>query len=217
MADHFLAQKTVRGFALGECMSALQKAIRRCDEKSAVCWAVEMDQSGHGKILWNRLLVITTEDVGLADPYLPATIRALYENWCDFQPRKGKPKHSDRLWTLHAVILLARAPKSRRVDNAIWASYAVEEPLLDEIPDYALDAHTARGKRMGAKVGDQDSYAVENEVDLGFNFWNERKLWYRKTAGRDHSNKWFNLQWRSGKGDRQPRRDPEPPQEESLF
>ena len=192
---HFLAQKTIRGFKLGEVMSALQKAIRRGDEKQAVCWAVEMDQSGFGTHLWSRLTVIVSEDVGLAWPEGPATIRALHENWKDFQPKKGR-KHSDRLWTLHAVMLLTRAPKSRRVDNAIWATYAVEEPIVDEIPDYALDAHTARGKGMGARVGDQGSYHVENEADLGHNYWNERKLEVRETFGRQMSNDWFNTQWK---------------------
>ena len=193
---HFFDQGTIRGFKLGECVSAFQKAIRRGDEQGAVCWAVEIDQSGFGNILWSRILVITTEDVGLAWPEGPAVIRALYENWKDFQPKKGRPKHSDRLWTLHAVMLLARSQKSRRVDNAIWASYAVEEPLVAEIPDYALDSHTARGKALGKRKGDQSSYMVENEADLGDNFWYTRKEEYRARVGLDYSRSWFNAQGR---------------------
>ena len=211
-SSDFLSQKTVRGFVLAECMSALQKAIRRCDERAAVCWAVEMDQSGHGKMLWNRLLIICSEDIGLAEPHLPAQIRALYENWNDLA---GKPAIPNRLFTLHAVMLMARARKSRRVDNAIWASYAVEEPLLDEIPDYALDYHTKRGRQMGSKMGDQSGYEVENEADLGHNFWNERKLEYRQRVGRSRSNEWFKTQWNRNQRDT-PAPAP-PPDDPALF
>jgi replication-associated recombination protein RarA len=78
-------------------------------------------------------------------------VRALYENWLD--ARKGKPKEQqfavgERLFLLHATIILARAPKSRTVDHALMVIYEGDrEPL--EIPDWAVDRHTARGKRMG--------------------------------------------------------------------
>jgi replication-associated recombination protein RarA len=194
-----MAQETVRGFVLGEVMSALQKSIRRCDEEGAICWAVEMDQSGHGQMLWNRLLIITSEDIGLAEPDLPAQIRALYDNWKEARARRS-PAIPERLFVLHAVMLMARARKSRRVDNAIWASYAIPEPLAAEIPDYAIDGHTARGRREGRSntaEKNPDSYALVNEADLGHNPYDVRKQAYRQEHGFGASKKQFQVQGKS--------------------
>jgi replication-associated recombination protein RarA len=54
---------------------------------------------------------------------------------------------SSRLFLVHAVLYLARSPKSRIVDNLLNIVYNADERL--EIPDYALDMHTYRGRKMG--------------------------------------------------------------------
>ena len=148
MSWNFLQQKTMRGFELGEVVSALQKSVRRNDEKQAVQWAAEMDQSGFGSYLWNRLTIITSEDVGVGWPEGPAVIAALRKSYEDMVS-KGRRGGSERIFVIHAVMLLARAKKSRRVDVAIWSAYGNEKPEFPEIPDYALDWHTNRGRAMG--------------------------------------------------------------------
>jgi len=148
MTFNFLSQRTMRGFVLGEVVSALQKSIRRNDEKQAVQWAAEMDQSGFGSYLWNRLTIITSEDVGVGWPEGPAVIASLRKSYEDMVA-KGRRGGSERIFVIHATMLLARAKKSRRVDVAIWAAYGNEKPEFPEIPDYALDWHTARGRAMG--------------------------------------------------------------------
>jgi replication-associated recombination protein RarA len=193
-----MMQVTVRGFRLGECLSALQKGIRRCDEAVALTMAVEMDQSGHGQMLWNRLLIIASEDIGLAEPQLPAQVRALYENWRDARERRNASK-PERLFVLHAVMLMARAKKSRVVDNAIWATYGVEEPLVPEIPEYALDGHTARGRQLGrgsTQATNPEAFALINEADLGENPYVIRKEEYRARVGFAHSRDVFHRQGR---------------------
>jgi replication-associated recombination protein RarA len=72
---------TCRGYRQDEVVSCLQKAIRRGLEDDALFWAVELDESGWGEYAWSRLVVICSEDVGLADPHMPSTIAALYSNW----------------------------------------------------------------------------------------------------------------------------------------
>jgi len=58
-------------------------------------WAVELDASGWGEYCWSRLIVIVSEDVGLAEPLMPSVIRALYENWNSIRKRrKGPPRSS---------------------------------------------------------------------------------------------------------------------------
>lgn len=143
----FMQRKTIRGYVLGEVVSALQKAIRRGDEAQATWWAAELDQSGFATHCWNRLIVIASEDVGIAWPEGPAVIRALHQTWVETAARRNVHR-PERLFMQHAAMLLARAPKSRRVDTAAWANYGTPGQYF-EIPDYALDLHTARGRSMG--------------------------------------------------------------------
>jgi|SRR6516165_517004 len=139
---------TERGYDFGEVASALQKSIRRGSEDEALYWAAELDRSGYSDYCWRRLLVICSEDVGLAEPHLPATIRALYDNYVEFK-RKEKEggKSSWRMFLVHAVLLLARAKKSRIVDHAKMVQWDNLE--VRDIPDVALDKHTLAGKRKG--------------------------------------------------------------------
>lgn len=167
MGNPWYEKPTVRGYSNPDVASALQKCIRRGDERQAVYWAVELDRSGYGKYVWRRLLIITSEDVGLAEPNLPATIRALYETWQELAATRNKHE-PERLMLCHAVMLLARAKKSRRVDHALCAHYPNNERLY-EIPDEAYDLHTLKGKRMGRGLDHwyAEAAKLENEADLG--------------------------------------------------
>lgn len=136
---------TRRGFELALVVSALQKSIRRGQEEAAVYWALEMDNSGFCAYAFRRLAVICSEDVGLAEPTLPATIEALRRSW--ERERERKKWATGGLFLVHATLLLARAPKSRIVDNALIAVGADQEPRA--IPDEALDVHTRTGRQRG--------------------------------------------------------------------
>ena len=131
--------RTPDGHALPEVVSALQKAIRRGHEDDALYWAKQMDDGGFGAYAWRRLLIIVSEDVGLAWPTGPAVIRSLYATWAMEQ------MHRPQMMLVHAVLLLVRAPKSRLVDHALIAGGT--EPR--QVPDEALDMHTERGRAMG--------------------------------------------------------------------
>ena len=141
--------ETQRGYDIYELLSALQKDIRRGNEYQAVHWAVELE-SFNAKMVWNRLRVIASEDVGLANPLAPIIIDVLEREYIAFKDPKDEEKVSHRLFLVHAVLLLARSPKSRIVDNLLNVVYNDESKL--EIPDYALDMHTYRGKKMGRGV-----------------------------------------------------------------
>jgi replication-associated recombination protein RarA len=130
-----------------ELLSALQKEIRRGKEYNAVFWAVELE-SFNAKALWNRLRVIASEDVGLANPVAPLIIDVLEKQYKD---AKGRKNDSWRLFLVHAVLFLARSPKSRMVDDLLIAVYSNTKYRNErlEIPDYALDMHALRGRKMG--------------------------------------------------------------------
>ena len=137
----FDAPRTPKGYELHEVISALQKEIRRCKDYEAVYWAIELE-AFNPTALWNRLKIIASEDIGIANPNASLLVDVLEKQYM----AAGK-NDSSRLFLVHAVLHLARSPKSRIVDNLLTVVYNSEERL--EIPDYALDKHTYRGRKMG--------------------------------------------------------------------
>jgi replication-associated recombination protein RarA len=139
--------QTQKGYDIYELLSALQKDIRRGKEYEAMFWAAELE-SFNSKTLWNRLRVIASEDIGIANPLAPLVIDVLEKEYDD---ARGRENDSYRLFLTHAVLFLARSRKSRIVDdllNVVYGEIQLEDKKLP-IPDYALDMHTLRGKKMG--------------------------------------------------------------------
>jgi replication-associated recombination protein RarA len=150
-AFRFAEQITPGGYRCDEASSALQKSIRRGLEADAIYWASELDIAGYAGYCWRRLRLICSEDVGLAWIEGPSVIAALYDAWLETTKREkaGRGVGNGALFLTHAVIALARAPKSRIVDNAVNLFYSHREAVRRDLPDYALDAHTARGRTLG--------------------------------------------------------------------
>jgi replication-associated recombination protein RarA len=143
-------KQTSRGYDIYELASALQKDIRRGNEYEALFWAVELE-SFNSKMLWNRLRVIASEDIGIANPLAPLVIDVLEK---EYYGAKIKKNDSYRLFLTHAVVFLVRSPKSRIVDdllNVVYGEIQHEDKKLP-IPDYALDMHTLKGKKMGRGI-----------------------------------------------------------------
>jgi len=139
---------TKRGYDFYECLSAMQKSIRRKLEYDAMYWAVEVE-SFNPKTLWNRLTIIASEDIGLACPLVPLLIDVLARQYFDCHRRK---KYSEaRLFLSNAILLLAWSPKSRMVDDfllTVLGEIEFEHKNLP-MPDWALDKHTRKGREMG--------------------------------------------------------------------
>lgn len=162
-----MLKKTTNGYTFFEVSSAFQKSIRRGLEEEALYWGAELDKSGYGEYLWKRMRIIVSEDIGLAEPTLPAVIYSLYQMWVGLRKKKDEKNFPERLYVVHAIILLARAKKSRIVDHATITYYKGEFPRRD-IPDYALDKHTMRGRRMGRGFEHffSEGMKLENQADL---------------------------------------------------
>lgn len=150
MAEYELI--TEGGYPLDECMSALQKEIRRGHEKEALYWAIELN-SKFPNVCWKRLVTIVTEDIGAANPQLVNTVANLYQVVMNL--RKESKTHDYDLCILsYAVLAMARSPKSREADDAVnevLRDRRIGEFVL-EVPDYAIDKHTSRGKKLGRDV-----------------------------------------------------------------
>jgi replication-associated recombination protein RarA len=139
---------TVGGYPADQITSWLQKAIRRGDEEAACFCASELDLSGMGWQLWRRLRIVASEDIGLAFPGVATEVAQLYLNWLS---EKKLKKGSERIFLMHAVLLLARAPKSRITDHLLMIEYEGAREKR-EIPSYARDMHTRAGRMRGRGV-----------------------------------------------------------------
>jgi replication-associated recombination protein RarA len=140
---------TVGGYPMDEITSWLQKAIRRGDEEAAAFCASELDLSGQSWLLWRRLKIIASEDVGLAQPGIATEVSQLFMNWL---AEKKLKKGTERIFLIHCVLLLARAPKSRIVDNLLIALYEGERPVREIPHGYVRDMHTRGGRQRGRGV-----------------------------------------------------------------
>jgi replication-associated recombination protein RarA len=139
---------TANGFAVDELRSVLQKSIRRGLVEEAALAAYELFANGleTEEVLWRRLEIIATEDVGLGLPSAPAIIDALYA-----QATRMLDRGDRWIYCAHAVRLLATAPKDNMsMELAGWTKAVVmkgeRKPIVE---DYMLDVHTRRGAEMG--------------------------------------------------------------------
>lgn len=173
---------TKKNYDFFEVSSAFQKSIRRGLEEDALFWATELMRSNYHKYLWKRMIIMVSEDIGLANPDLPSQIMALHAAHLLLKDQKSEWE----LPTFHAILLLVRSSKSRIVD---WAKgKSLDQYYLREhdkrIPDYAVDIHTRRGKlegktihdffKEGAKLHPHDIIPGESEyLEWCFNCWTD--------------------------------------------
>lgn len=147
--DPWVDVKTFNGFQADHVISALQKEIRRGNTENAALLAYEMiltspQLEDH---LWQRLKVISVEDIGFGEPLAPVLIQSLFEMTSACDRAVGERK----LYAIHAVRYLCMCKKDRSSDEMInWINHASKSgKLLPTIPEYALDMHTAEGKKKG--------------------------------------------------------------------
>lgn len=140
--------KTKKGYDFFEASSSLQKCIRRGLEDEALFWAVELYDSGFSEYIWKRLRIMSSEDVGLAEPSISSEIWALYCMFDKQAKKKEDTNEPQRLFLTHAVFLLCRAKKSRLIDWALIFAWLTHPFKQIPVPDVALDKHNERGRRL---------------------------------------------------------------------
>jgi len=160
---------TKSGYPLDEVVSALQKCIRRGWEEQALFWALEMAE-GYDDYMWKRLMVIASEDIGVADNFASVLVGQLFGNSRQVIKTRKKDELADYLQISHAVLYLCRTQKSRYVD--FFGSYVAErrrQGWRPEVPDVAVDCHTARGRNLGKSGVDfcREGSVLSNELEIG--------------------------------------------------
>ena len=145
--------KTPGGYPLDEATSALQKAIRRGHTVEALFWAMELREKFH-KYLWRRLEIIACEDIGIANPMAIVVVNACANAYLKHAEEKSGGAVDGNLIAF-PIIYMCQSAKSRSSDN-LWgvADFIRNHSVLKvEVPDYALDKHTARGRKRIKEEG----------------------------------------------------------------
>ncbi|MGH7922183.1 MAG: replication-associated recombination protein A [Candidatus Dormibacteraceae bacterium] len=140
-----------------DIVSALIKSIRGSDPDAAVYWLARMLEAGEPvNFVARRLVILASEDVGLADPTaLPVAVAAQQAAHLVGMPEALYP-------LTQAALHLARAPKSDSVKRA----YAAAAEAVREIGDLPVPLHLRNaptGLMRGMGYGQGYKYAHDFE------------------------------------------------------
>jgi putative ATPase len=156
-----------------DVISAFIKSIRGSDPDAGVYWLARMLEAGEdARFIARRLVILASEDVGLADPMalVVATAAAHAVEYV------GLPEAQLNL--SEAVIYLATAPKSNRAALAVWrARDDVRKGPSAEVPVHLRDAHYQGAKTLGHGKG----YAYPHDDPSG---WVDQQYQPSELAGR---------------------------------
>jgi putative ATPase len=152
--EHVEAARSARALRYEEddhydIISAFIKSIRGSDADAGLYWLARMLEAGEdARFIARRLVILASEDVGLADSMglvvADAAARAV-----EFV---GLPEAQLNL--AHAVVYLATAPKSNRSAVGLWrAQRAVREKPAGPVPAHLRDSHYRSAKKLGHGVG----------------------------------------------------------------
>lgn len=126
-------------------LSALQKSIRGSDPDAAIHYFARLVDGGADiQMIGRRLMVIASEDIGMAYPSAISIVTSCVQAAL----MVGYPEAVINL--SEAVILLASAPKS----NAAYMAYEkaladIRKKKIDDVPLHLKDAHYQGAKKMG--------------------------------------------------------------------
>jgi putative ATPase len=134
-----------------DVLSAFIKSIRGSDADAGLYWLARMLEAGEDpRLIARRLVILASEDVGLADSQgivvADSAARAV-----EFV---GMPEAQLNL--AHAVLYLARAPKSNSVTSALGEAISdVRERGAGRVPPHLRDSHYPGAQSLGHGEGYQ--------------------------------------------------------------
>ncbi len=119
-----------------DTISAFIKSLRGSDPDAALYWLAKMVYAGEDpRFIFRRMVILASEDVGLADPNAVVVINACASAF----DRVGMPE--GRYHLAQAALYLATAPKSNSTMGFFDALAAVEREREAEVPTHLKDAN----------------------------------------------------------------------------
>ncbi len=145
------------GDAHYDILSALQKSIRGSDPDAGLHYLARLLEAGDLISACRRLMVIASEDVGLAYPQAVSLVKACI----DSANMLGLPEA--RIPLAQAVILLATAPKSNSAICGIdAAAQDIKRGKSGEVPPHLKDAHYPGAESLGRGIRYQYAHDFPN-------------------------------------------------------
>jgi len=140
--------------------SAFIKSIRGSDADAGLYWLARMLDAGEdARFIARRLVILASEDVGMADP-MALVVADAAARAVEFV---GLPEA--RLNLAQAVVHLATAPKSNRVTTGLGAATADARAAgSGEVPMHLRDAHY----KGAATLGHGDGYVYPHDDPRGW-------------------------------------------------
>ncbi len=127
-----------------DVLSAFQKSIRGSDPDAAVHYLARLVSVGDLQSICRRLLVMASEDIGLAYPMAAVIVKACVDSALQL----GFPEA--RIPLSEAAILLATAPKSNSAISAIETAMSdIENMDTGDVPEHLKDAHYSGSVKLG--------------------------------------------------------------------
>ena len=143
-----------------DVISAFIKSIRGSDVDAGLYWLARMLDAGEdARFIARRLVILASEDVGMADP-ISLVVADAAARAVEFV---GLPEAGLNL--AQAVVHLATAPKSNRVTVALGrAGVDARASGVGEVPMHLRDAHY----RGAAQLGHGDGYRYPHDDPTGW-------------------------------------------------
>lgn len=140
-----------------DILSAFQKSVRGSDPDAAVHYLARLVCAGDLQSICRRVLVMASEDIGLAYPQAAAIVKSCVDSALQL----GFPEA--RIPLAQAVLLLATAPKSNSAINAIDAAiHDIESSDTGDIPEYLKDSHYGGSQKLGHGIGYKYPHSYPN-------------------------------------------------------
>lgn len=162
-------------------LSALQKSIRGSDPDAAIHYLARLVDGGADlQMIGRRLLVIASEDIGMAYPSAISIVTSCVQAAL----MVGYPEAVINL--SQAVILLASSPKSNAACMAYEAALSdLRSRQIDDVPDHLKDSHYKGAKDLGLGEGYKYPHAYGGYVDQQYlpdNLYREGVRYYNPTS-----------------------------------
>jgi len=178
-----------------DIISAFIKSIRGSDPDAAIYWLARMIQGGEDPVfIARRLVILASEDIGLADPYAISVAIAAQQAVSVVGMPEGK------FPLAHATIFLATRPKSNSAKLAIDAAInEVDKSGSKPVPLHLRNAVTSNMKKMGYGKGYKYSHNYENHFAEMLNLpegINTNGFYYPSDQGSEAQlKKWLQKLW----------------------
>jgi len=162
-------------------LSALQKSIRGSDPDAAIHYFARLIDGGADiQMIGRRLLVMASEDIGMAYPSAISIVTSCVQAAL----MVGLPEAAINL--SQAVIVLASSPKSNSAISAYEAAMGdLRSRKIDDVPDYLKDSHYSGAKNLGHGLDYKYPHAYGGYVKQQYlpdNLYKEGVKYYNPTT-----------------------------------